>query len=104
MDLAVPTIGWSVKITDAGDQLMVNWSRDRDDSATASVDCPGDPYDPPPIPGQPGPALLNTGPQSFPMPYEGGTMPISGGVQDGGDGFFNDGTITVKPIGITAPS
>jgi hypothetical protein len=24
-------------------------------------------------------------------------------VQDGGDGFFNSGTITVRPIGITAP-
>ena len=104
VDVVVPAVGWSVKITDAGDQLMVAWSPSGNDSATASVDCPGDPYDPPPIPGQPGPALINTGPQSFPLPYAGGAMPINGGVQDGGDGFFNDGTITVKPIGITAPS
>jgi hypothetical protein len=103
VDVVIPAIGWSVKITDAGDQLMVTWSRNGNDGPTASVDCPGDPFDPPPIPGQPGPALINTGPESFPLPYAGGTMPISGVVQDGGDGFFNDGTITVKPIGITAP-
>ena len=65
---------------------------------------PRRPVDPPPIPGQPGPALINTGPQIVPLPYAGGAMPINGGVQDGGDGFFNDGTLTVKPIGITAPS
>jgi hypothetical protein len=104
VDIVVPAIGWSVKITDAGDQLMVAWTPDGNDSTTASVDCPGDPYDPPPIPGQPGPSLINTGPASFPLPYAGGTMAISGGVQDGGDGFFNDGAITVKPLGVTAPS
>lgn len=103
VDAVVPAIAWSVEITDTGGQLMVTWSLSGNDGATASVDCPGDPYDPPPIPGQPGPLLINTGPVSFALPYTGGTTPISGVVQDGGDGFFNDGTITVKPIGITAP-
>lgn len=103
VDVVVPVIAWSVEITDTGSQLMVTWSRSGNDSTTASVDCPGDPFDPPPIPGQPGPSLIDTGPGSFALPYTGGTTPISGVVQDGGDGFFNDGTITVKPIGITAP-
>ena len=48
---------------------------------------------------------MNTGPQTFALPYTGATLAISGAlVQDGGDGFFNTGTITVKPIGITAPA
>ena len=64
--------------------------------STASVDCPpSDDYDPPPIPGQPGPALIGIGPTSFELPAEGGSQPITGGVQDGGDGFFNDGVLTV---------
>lgn len=103
VDVVVPVITWSVTITDEGDGLSLTWTRDGNDSTTASVDCPGDP-DPPPIAGQPGTALVNTGPQSFPLPYTGATLPISGVVQDGGDGFFNSGTITVRPIGITAPS
>ena len=107
VDVIAPAITWSVKIADAGDHLAVTWSGDGNDATTASVDCPpSGPHDPdpPPIPGQPGTALINTGPGTFTLPYTGGTMPISGGVQDGGDGFFNDGTITVKPVGITAPS
>jgi hypothetical protein len=102
-DFIAPSVTWSVTITDASGGLTVAWGPQGNDSTTASVDCPGDPYDPPPIPGQPGPALINTGPASFPLPYAGGTTAISGGVQDGGDGFFNSGTITVKPIGITPP-
>jgi hypothetical protein len=102
VDVVVPAIAWSVTITDTGSQLMVAWSRSGNDSTTASVDCPGDPFDPPPIPGQPGPSLLNTGPESFTLPYTGGTMPISDVVQDGGDGFFDAGTISVEPAGITA--
>jgi len=104
IDMVVPGITWSVKIADTGDGLTVTWSRGGNDSTTASVDCPGDPYDPPPIPGQPGPSLINTGPETFTLAYTGGATPISGIVEDGGDGFFNDGTINVKPIGITAPS
>jgi hypothetical protein len=107
VDMVGPAITWSVNIADAGDGLTVTWSRDGNDTATASVDCPPggpDDPDPPPIPGQVGTSLVNTGPATFTLPYAGGTTPISGIVQDGGDGFFNDGTINVKPIGITAPS
>ena len=97
----IPAINWSVTILDAGDgQLQVHWTRDGNDSTTVSVDCPGDPYDPPPIPGQPGPSLINTGPESFLVPYAGGTQAVSGVVADGGDGFFNSGTITVRPAGV----
>ena len=35
-------------------------------------------------------------------PYAGGTQPITGEVSDGGDGFFNTGTITVTPAGVAA--
>jgi hypothetical protein len=70
--------------------------------ATASVDCPpqGDPpYDPPPIPGQPGPSLVGFGPMAFELPAEGGSQPLGGGVELGGDGFFNDGTLSVVRTG-----
>lgn len=81
----------------------MTWLRDGNDGATGSVDChptsPGDP-DPPPIPGMPGVALLDTGPESFYVPYAGGTQAVSGTVADGGDGFFNTGSITVTPAGI----
>jgi hypothetical protein len=102
VDVLVPQITWSVKITDAGNGLSLAWTRSGNDGVTASVDCPGDP-DPPPIPGQPGPSLVAIDPVSFPLPYAGGTTALSGGVQDGGDGFFNTGTIKVRPAGITAP-
>jgi hypothetical protein len=66
--------------------------------ATATIDCPpeGDPpYDPPPIAGQPGPALVGVAPTSFELPPEGGSQAIGGGIQSGGDGFFNSGVLTV---------
>jgi hypothetical protein len=81
-------------LTDAG-SLHVTWTTDAGGGmATVSVDCPGDP-DPPPIPGQAGPALVGAGPTSFDLPAEGGSQPISGGVQSDGEGFFNDGVLTV---------
>jgi hypothetical protein len=85
-----------LELTDAG-TLRVTWTTDAGGGmATASVDCPPDGgYDPPPIPGQAGPALVGAGPTSFELPAEGGSQPITGGVQDGGDGFFNDGVLTV---------
>jgi hypothetical protein len=99
-DPVVPAINWSVTITDGGNgQLQVTWTRDGNDSVTASVDCQGDP-DPPPIPGQPGVALLNTGPGSFLVPYAGGTQALSGNIASGTDGFFNTGSITVRPAGV----
>lgn len=102
VDVVVPVIGWSVRITDSGGGLVLSWSRSGNDTATASVDCPGDP-DPPPIPGQAGTALVSTGPATFSLPYSGGALPITGVVEDDGDGFFNSGTITVQPAGISAP-
>ena len=104
IDYVIPTINWSVTILDAGDgQLQVTWTRDGNEATTGSVDCPpggpGDP-DPPPIPGMSGVSLLNTGPESFLVPYTGGTQPVSGIVADGGDGFFDTGSITVMPAGI----
>jgi hypothetical protein len=104
IDYVIPKISWSVTILDAGDgQLQVTWTRDPNDGTTASVDCrpsgPGDP-DPPPIPGMPGTALLATGPEAFNVPYAGGVQALSGIVADGGDGFFDTGSITVMPAGI----
>jgi hypothetical protein len=104
IDYVIPTISWSVTIIDAGDgQLQVTWTRDGNEGPTASVDCrpdgPGEP-DPPPIPGMPGVALLNTGPEAFNVPYTGGVRAVSGIVSDGSDGFFNTGSITVTPAGI----
>ena len=102
IDFVIPTISWSVTILDAGDgELQVTWLRDGNESTTASVDCPSDgENDPPPIPGQTGTSLINTGPESFLVPYGGGTQAISGVVESDGDGFFNTGTITVERAGI----
>lgn len=96
-----PTVAWTVTLTVAGeDRLKVEWGLDASDMSTASIDCPPsgpkDP-DPPPIPGQPGTALLTTGPTSFLLPFAGGVEQLRGEVSDGGDGFFNTGTVTVKP-------
>ena len=104
IDHVIPAITWSVTILDADDgQLQVTWLPDGNDGTTASVDChptdPGDP-DPEPIPGQPGVALVTTGPQSFFVPYAGGTQTLTGVVEHGGDGFFNTGSITVTPAGV----
>jgi hypothetical protein len=104
VDYVIPTINWTVTILDAGDgELHVTWTRDGNDGALASVDCrpfgPGDP-DPPPIPGQPGVALLTTGPVAILVPYAGGDHAVSGIVAQGPDGFFNSGTLTVTPAGV----
>jgi hypothetical protein len=103
----IPAIAWSVKLVEEGEGLRLTWTREVTDFVTVSIDCPppapGDP-DPPPIPGQPGPSLLLTGPETFPVPIPGGSQPLSGIVSDGADGFFDSGTMTVKPIGITAPA
>ena len=40
-------------------------------------------------------SLVGIGPMSFDLPPEGGSQRISGGVQDGGDGFFKEGKLTV---------
>jgi hypothetical protein len=85
-------------LTEAG-RLRVTWSTDQGAGmSSATVDCPPEgepPTDPPPIPGQPGPALLGIAPMQFELPPEGGSQALSGGVQDGGNGWFNDGAFTV---------
>lgn len=84
-------------LTEAG-MLRVTWNVDRS-IATASVDCPPDgSIDPPPISGQPGPGLVGAGPPSFELPAAGGSQAISGGVQTDGEGFFNDGVLTVTRV------
>jgi hypothetical protein len=92
------TLTVDLALTPAG-PLHVSWSPDAGGGmATASIDCPpeGDPpYDPPPIPGQPGPSLVGIVPTAFDLPAEGGTQRLSGGVQSGADGFFNEGTLSI---------
>ena len=73
--------------------------REGPDAVTASVQCPDKPP-PPPIPGQPGPALTTAGPSSFTVPYAGGKQTIAGGITAGGDGWTNNGTMTVTPSGV----
>ena len=89
-----------LELTGAG-ALKVTWSTDAGGGmATGSVDCPPDgENDPPPIPGQPGPALIGIAPFTFELPAGGGTQVLSGGFTDGGDGWTNDGTLTVERLG-----
>ena len=95
-----PVIPWDVTLTDKGGGLLqVDWKPAGSDMATASVKCPGDPP-PPPIAGQPGPALTTAGPYSFTVPYAGGTQKIEGGVTAGGDGWTNNGTMIITPAGV----
>ncbi len=49
-------------------------------------------------PGQAGVSPMGMTPRSFDLPAGGGTQPLSGSIQDGGDGFFTNGTLTVTPI------
>jgi hypothetical protein len=79
--------------------LKVTWSADP--SSSASVDCPPDgsdpPYDPPPIPGMPGPSLLGVTPTTFELPASGGSQAVGGGIDGGGgDGFFPSGSLLVS--------
>jgi hypothetical protein len=79
--------------------LRVTWSADP--SASASIDCPPDtsdpPYDPPPIPGMPGPSLVGVTPTTFELPADGGLQVIGGGVDaGGGEGFFDSGSLLVS--------
>lgn len=84
-----------IELLESGN-IKVTWSSDP--KSTASVDCPpGDGYDPPPIPGQPGPTLLEATPLTFELPGSGGLQAISGGVSDGAsDGFFHSGSLLIS--------
>jgi hypothetical protein len=84
----------------ASGNLEVTWAADP--SASASVDCPPDdsdpPYDPPPQPGQPGPALVGATPTTYELPPGGGAQAIGGGIDGGGgDGYFDSGSLVVSP-------
>lgn len=104
VDPVVPTVAWNVRLEDAGGGLLrVTWGTTGNDGTSASLDCPPggpDDPDPPPQPGLPGPALLGSGPMTFTVPYAGAATPIGGGVSDQGDGWFNTGTLTVRPLGV----
>jgi len=90
-----PVVPWNVKLSDAGSgQLQVEWMPGGNDMATATVVCKDGS-----VPGQPGTALLTTGPTSFRVPYAGGSQALSGNL-GAGDGWVNTGTITVKPAGV----
>ena len=83
----------------ANGNIKVTWSADP--SATASIDCPPDdsdpPYDPPPVPGMPGPSLLGVTPTTFELPAAGGEQVIGGGIDAGdGDGFFDSGSLRIS--------
>ena len=94
------TVPWNVTLTNLGNgDMLVEWGVAGNDMATASITCPGDPPSPA-IPGQPGPSLLQTAPTQFQLPVAGGVQPLSGGFTDGGDGWVNTGTITVRPAGV----
>ena len=84
-----------VKVAD--DRIQVTWTTSSGgSSSTASVDCPSDgEHDPPPIPGQPGPALIGASPTSFELPIDGGTQPLGGGFTDAGSGWTVSGAIVV---------
>ena len=79
--------------------LKVTWSANPETSA--SIDCPPDdsepPYDPPPVPGMPGPSLLAVDPTTFELPASGGLQVIGGGIDaGGGDGMFHSGSLLVS--------
>jgi hypothetical protein len=86
---------WTATITALPtDQIHVELSFTAETLVTWTVNCPPDVS----IPGQAGVSPVGMTPQSFDLPVGGGTQPLSGSVQDGGDGFFTDGTLTVAPI------
>lgn len=103
--LIAPAVAWHATINTTKDALQVQWEIDGKDLATGTFDVqpsgPDDP-DPPPVPGVGLVYSIGAAPQSFTLPYAGGTQAISGAVTEGGDGFTTTGTITVTPVGYTA--
>ena len=95
-----PTVPWTVTLKVSGEnQLKITWGVQGNDMSTSTIDCPADGQgaDPPPVPGMPGTSLLNTGPLEFTLPFSGGQQAVSGSVAEGSEGFFDTGTMTVKP-------
>jgi hypothetical protein len=91
---------WTVTLTAAADgRLTGRWETDAQgpgESPSTSLAC----GDSAPIAGFPGPALIGIIPHAFTVPAEGGSVPIPNGVTEGPDGFFANGTLTVRPKGI----
>jgi hypothetical protein len=86
---------WTATISAlANDQIHVELSFTAETLVTWTVNCEGGAS----IPGQAGVSPVGMTPRSFDLPAGGGTQPLSGSVQDGGDGFFTNGTLTVTPI------
>jgi len=101
IDQLEPTVPWDVTITNLGNgDMLVEWQPQGADNATASVSCPTDDGPPAIVPGQPGPSLIQTMPMQFQLPVAGGVQELSGGFSDGGDGWTNTGTVTVRPKGV----
>lgn len=91
--------GWSVtlQVTPAG-RLRVTWNPEAGGvpTGTATVTCPTMP--PVPVPGFPGPSLVNPSPVTFELPIDGGEQAIAGGIQSGAQGWTHSGTITIRRI------
>jgi hypothetical protein len=86
---------WTATITALpNDQIHVELIFTAETLVTWTVNCEGGAS----IPGQAGVSPVGMTPRSFDLPAGGGTQPLSGSVQDGGDGFFTNGTLTVTPV------
>lgn len=90
---------WTValEVTPAG-RLRVTWDPEASGvpTGTATVTCPGIP--PVPVPGFPGPSLVDPSPRTFEVPVAGGTQAIGGGVQSGSQGWTHAGSITLTRL------
>ena len=87
-----------LEITATG-RLRVTWDPEASGgppTGTATVTCPTMP--PVPVPGFPGPSLVNPAPASFELPVDGGPQAISGGIQSGSQGWTHSGTLIVTRI------
>lgn len=91
---------WSVvlEVTAAG-RLRVTWQPEAaggPPTGTATITCPTMP--PVPVPGFPGPSLVNPDPTTFEMAIDGGQQSIAGGIQSGAQGWAHSGTLTIQRV------
>jgi hypothetical protein len=92
---ASPVAGgtWGATITALeNDRIRVELTFSADALVTWTVVCEGAS-----IPGQAGVTPLGMTPLTFELSAGGGIQPLGGSVQQGGDGFFTNGTLTVAP-------
>jgi hypothetical protein len=88
------TWGVSLDVTDLG-RLRVTWLPGTGGPrVTASIACP----DAPPIAGQPGASLIGVEPLQFEVPVAGGSVDVTGGFRDGGDGWTHRGVMVLRRI------